>query len=61
MKVGQCHTAELCKQKVIKMGVKINHFFSVVSASEDDLFHFYSVVSDRSVLLLLLISNLSPF
>ena len=43
------------------MGVKINHFFSVASASEDDLFNFYSVVSDRSVLLILLISNLSSF
>ena len=43
------------------MGVKINHFFSVASAIEDDLFHFYSVVCDRSVLLILLISNLSLF
>ena len=43
------------------MGVKINHSFSVASASEEDLFHFYSVVSDRSVLLILLILNLSLF
>ena len=43
------------------MGVKINHFFSVASAIEDDLFHFYSVVCDRNVLLILLISNLSFF
>ena len=43
------------------MGVKINHFFILVSASEDNLCHFYSVVSDRSVLLLFLILNLSLF